>query len=170
MTGGSAGAGALSAEAKSKATGDIPDNQHFLKFTNSAAGYRMVYPEGWTQRGSGSDVTFVNNNNIIHVVIAKRGAPSAAEMQAELTKLKRGNSTLIFTAPTSIQLNAGNAVKATYRTFSAPNAVTGKRVELIVDRYELAAGGKRATIDLATAKGVDNVDAYRKIANSFHWR
>ena len=36
--------------------------------------------------------------------------------------------------------------------------------------YELARGGRRATVDLGTARGVDNVDAYRMIINSFRWR
>src|SRR4051794_12040532 len=50
--------GPLSAEAQSAATGDIPDNQVFLVFTNRAAGYSIKYPEGWTIVGSGKDVKF----------------------------------------------------------------------------------------------------------------
>src|SRR5690349_15102478 len=42
--------GALSGEAKSAATGDIPDNQVFLVFHNNQAGYSIKYPEGWTQQ------------------------------------------------------------------------------------------------------------------------
>ena len=47
--------------------------------------------------------------------------------------------------------------------------MTGKRVELIVDRYELAGGGRVATVDLGTPVGVDNVDAYRMMIESFRW-
>jgi hypothetical protein len=61
-------------------------------------------------------------------------------------------------------------VKVSYTTQSAPNPVTGKRVTLMVDRYELAKGGKRATVDLATPTGVDNVDAYRMMIQSFRWK
>jgi hypothetical protein len=43
-------------------------------------------------------------------------------------------------------------------------------VLLIVDRYELGSAGRRATVDLGTPKGVDNVDAYRKMINSFTWQ
>jgi hypothetical protein len=53
--------------------------------------------------------------------------------------------------------------------FFLPNPVTGKSVLLIVDRYELSIAGKRATVDLGTPKGVDNVDAYRMMINSFRW-
>jgi hypothetical protein len=48
--------------------------------------------------------------------------------------------------------------------------VTGKRVTLLVDRYELAKNGKRATVELGTPRGVDNVDAYRMMIESFRWR
>ena len=56
-SGGGAQAGALSAEATSAATGDIPDNQVFLVFRDRAAGYSVKYPEGWTQSGSESSLT-----------------------------------------------------------------------------------------------------------------
>ena len=48
--------------------------------------------------------------------------------------------------------------------------MTGKRVTLIVDRYYLARGSRRAVVDLGTPKGVDNVDAYRLMIESFRWR
>lgn len=160
----------LSGEAASAGTGDIPDNQIFLTFSNTAAGYSTSYPEGWARKGNGNNVTFADKNNIVHIVIAKASAPTAASMKAELTKLKASNPSLTFTNPATIQLKSGPAIKATYTILSAPNPVTGKRVLLIVDRYELSHGGKRATVDLGTAKGVDNVDAYRLIINSFRWQ
>ena len=39
-----------------------------------------------------------------------------------------------------------------------------------MDRYYLAHGTKRAVVDLGTPVGVDNVDAYRLMINSFRWR
>jgi hypothetical protein len=163
-------AGALTGEAKSAATGDIPDTQVFLTFQNPSARYTITYPEGWIQKGAASNVTLSNRNNILHIVISSGPAPTPASVSAELTALKQSNSTLKFSAPQAIQLKSGPAVKASYTTQSAPNPVTGKTVLLIVDRYELSHGGKRATVDLGTAKGVDNVDAYRKMINSFTWQ
>jgi PsbP len=163
-------AGALSAEAKSAATGDIPDNQVFLIFHDTAGGYSMKYPEGWTQRGSGADVTFKNNNNLVHIVVANGGAATPASVAAQLRALKASDSTLEFQTPRSITLGGSQAVKVTYTTTSAPNPVTGKRVTLIVDRYELAKAGKHAVVDLGTPTGVDNFDAYRLMIQSFRWR
>jgi hypothetical protein len=160
----------LAADARSAATGDIPDNQVFLMYTSGAAGFSMKYPEGWTQSGAGSSITFRDKNNLVHVAIAKGAPPTTASVAAQLGALRKQTSTLSFTAPQPMALASGPAVKAVYKTESAPNPVTGKRVELIVDRYELGRGGRVATVDLGTAKGVDNVDAYRMMIESFRWR
>jgi hypothetical protein len=48
--------------------------------------------------------------------------------------------------------------------------VTGRRVKLVVDRYELGRAGRVAIVDLGTPVGVDNVDAYRMMIESFRWR
>jgi PsbP len=166
-----ASASALSADAKSAATGDIPDNQVFLSFANTAGGYSIKYPEGWTQSGAGSDVTFRDKNNVVHVLVS-RGArpPSSSSVTSQLQALKRSSPTLTFSVAQSVQLPGGRAIKATYATQSAPDPVTGKRVLLLVDRYELAGTGRVATVDLGTPKGVDNVDAYRRMIESFSWR
>lgn len=169
--GGSGGqaAGALSADARSAATGDIPDNQVFLVFTDKAGGFSIKYPEGWTQSGSPRDVTFRDKNNLVHVVIATGAAPTPTSVAAQLNALKQADPTLSFRAPRTVAIGSGPVVKAVYTTESAPSAVTGKRVKLVVDRYELAGGGRVATVDLGTAVGVDNVDAYRMMIESFRW-
>jgi len=169
-SGAPASAGALSAEAKSLATGDIPDNQVFLTFHDRAAGYSISYPEGWAQTGSGSDVSFRDKNNIVHIAIGPGSQPTAATASAGLARERARTPSLRAGKPQSMVLKAGKAIKVTYTTESTPNPVTGKRVKLTVDRYELAHGGKLATIDLGTPVGVDNVDAYRMMAESFRWQ
>src|SRR5205085_12499425 len=61
------------------------------------------------------------------------------------------------------------AFKVVYRTVSAPNPGTGKRVTLSVARYYRSTRGQRAVLDLGCPVGVDNVDAYRLISESFRW-
>ena len=168
--GGGGGAGALSAEVKSAATGDIPDNQNFLTYKNSGAGYSIKYPEGWSQSGAGRDVSFRDKNNIVRITVAPGSQPSAGSVRAELDRQRATTPSLKAGAPKPAALKAGQALKVTYTTASKPNPVTGKRVTLTVDRYVLAHGGKLATIDLGTPVGVDNVDAYRMMAQSFQWR
>jgi hypothetical protein len=141
----------LAPEAQAAATGDIPDNQVFLTFRNAAAGYSMKYPEGWAQQGSGPQVTIRDKNNIVRIVVGSGAKPSVPGAQ-------------------QVTISGAPALKSVYRTQSAPNTVTGKRVTLVVDRYYLWHNGKRAVVDLGTPVGVDNVDAYRLMIESFRWR
>jgi hypothetical protein len=135
-----AGSEAAPSEAQAAATGDIPDNQVFLVFHDPQAGYSIRYPEGWARKGSANDVSFQEKANVVHVVVRK-GAPHG----------KPG-------------------VKTTLSGRSAPDPVTGKRLPLTIDRYEFPHGGKVAVVDLVTPVGVDNVDAYRLIGESFQWQ
>jgi hypothetical protein len=166
----SSGQAALAADARSASTGDIPDNQNFLTFANAKGGYSIRYPEGWAQSGAGKDVTFRDKNNLVHIVVASGGAPTVSGVRSELATLKRSTPTLQAQAPQQVTMKGTPMVKVVYTTRSAPNPVTGKRVTLLVDRYELAKNGKRATVELGTPRGVDNVDAYRMMIQSFTWR
>jgi len=161
------GPGALQAEANAAAAGDIPDNQVFLVFHDPRGGYSMKYPEGWAQQGSSSTVVFRDKNNIVRIAIGGGPAPTAASVKQDLRRLKGAN---VVSAPQPMQLPGGRAYKVVYSTESGANAVTGKRVRLVVDRYYLGRGGRRAVVDLGTPQGVDNVDAYRLMIESFRWR
>jgi hypothetical protein len=163
------GASALSAEAQSLATGDIPDNQVFLTFRDPRAGYAVSYPEGWAQRSVPGGVTFVDKNNLIRITLSRGTAPTTAAVLAELSRERREQPTLNYGSPSSVTIAGVPVVKVGYATLSSPNPVTGKRVRLLVDRYVFAHAGRVATLDLGTPAGVDNVDAYRMIAHSFHW-
>jgi hypothetical protein len=167
---GSQNPGALTAEAQQTAAGDIPDNQVFLTFADAAAGYTMKYPEGWAQRGTGARVTFQDKNNLVRVTVSKGGSVSVAGAAAEMNRLKQQTPSLRFDAPTQLTVSGKPIVKVLYSTESAPNSVTGKRVTLAVDRYYVPGAGKHAVVDLGTPQGVDNVDAYRLMIQSFQWK
>jgi hypothetical protein len=168
--GGSAGGAALAADATSARTGDIPDNQNFLTFQGASLRFSIVYPEGWTVQRVTSGVTFRDKNNLVRIALSPGSEPTAAQMQAQLAALKRTDPSLVAGTPAPITLRSGPAIKVTYTTESAPNPVTGKRVTLLVDRYALSHSGRVATVDLGTPRGVDNVDAYKKMIASFTWR
>jgi len=159
-------AGALQAEVNATAAGDIPDNQVFLTFRNSRAGYSMKFPEGWAQRGSGNAVTFRDKNNAIRAIVSPGAAWTKVTVQADAHALKGAR---VQGLPLAMTLSGRPAFKVVYRTVSAPNPVTGKRVTLTVDRYYIWKQGRRAVLDLGCPVGVDNVDAYRLISESFKW-
>jgi hypothetical protein len=161
---------ALQGEAKAAATGDIPDNQVYVVFNNTLAGYSIKYPEGWAQKGSGNNVTFYDKNNLVRIIVQPGGAPTLAQVSPELKALKASTPSFRFHPPQRVQINGRAAIKVVYTTESAPNPVTNKRVQLTVDRYYLAQGGKRAIVDLGSPVGVDNVDGYRLMIQSFRWK
>jgi len=161
---------ALQGEAQAAATGDIPDSQVYVVFTDSRAGYSIKYPEGWAQSGSGNRVTFYDKNNLVRTIVQPGGAPTLGQVSAELKALKTATPSLRFQPPQRIQISGRPAIKVVYMTESAPNPVTNKRVQLSVDRYYLAQGGKRAIVDLGSPVGVDNVDGYRLMVQSFRWK
>ena len=161
------GASALQAEANATAAGDIPDNQVFLVFRDAHAGYSMKYPEGWAQQGAGDSVTFRDKNNVIRAVTSTGTAWTRTSVQDDLRALKGAR---VQAGPQAITLSGRPAFKVVYRTVSAPNPVTGKRLTLTVDRYYVWKAGRHAVLDLGCPVGVDNVDAYRLMIESFRWR
>jgi hypothetical protein len=164
------GGNALVAEAQQTAAGDIPDNQVFLTFRNGAEGYAIKYPEGWAQRGSAGRVMFQDKNNLVRIEIVKESVATVAGTTAEIARLRRQTPSLHFDRPTRTTVGGKPVVKVVYSTESAPNPVTGKRVKLVVDRYYVAGAGKHAVVDLGTPQGVDNVDAYKLMIESFQWK
>jgi hypothetical protein len=161
------GPGALQAEANAAAAGDIPDNQVFLLFRNKRAGYEIKYPEGWAQQGSGNRTVFRDKNNIVRILVSDRSTPTKATIARDVRALQGAR---VVQPPAAITLSGRPAFKVVYSTRSAPNAVTGKRVTLVVDRYYVSQGKRSAVVDLGTPQGVDNVDAYRLMIESFRWR
>jgi hypothetical protein len=166
----SQGSGALTAEAQQAAAGDIPDNQVFLTFHNKAGGYSIQYPEGWAQRGSTAHVTFRDKNNLVRIEVAQGADATVAGATAEMSRLEQQTPSLHFDAPTQTTVGGKHVVKVVYSTESEPNPVTGKRVKLVVDRYYVPGAQKHAVVDLGTPQGVDNVDAYRQMIESFKWQ
>jgi hypothetical protein len=169
---GGSSAAALSAEARSAATGDIPDNQNFLTFHNATAGmgYSILYPEGWTQKGSAGNVTFQDKNNVVHIVVSSGPPPTTASATSALARERSRLPSLQVGTPSTLRIGGARVIKVSYSTIGAPNPVSGKRVQLLVDRYEFTRAGKVAVLDLASPKGVDNVDAYRMMSRSFRWQ
>jgi hypothetical protein len=129
----------------------------------------MKYPEGWARKTTGETLTIQDKNNIVHVSVQNAPAPTTGLVRQELESLKQQTPSLRAGAPNDTTVSGRPAIKVTYTTVSAPNSVTGKSVTLIVDRYYFWNGQQVAILDLGTPKGVDNVDAYRLISESFRW-
>jgi hypothetical protein len=176
----STGAGALVAEARQTAAGDIPDNQVFLTYRDRAVPYSMKYPEGWAVSAQGATTTIRDKNNLIRIVASSGSRPTVATVTSELARLKARTPSLRpggapSASPTCAIRGQTRAlpaasVRVDYSTLSAADPVTGKRVKLLVNRYYLFHAGHVVTVDEGTPQGVDNVDAYCLMISSFRWQ
>ena len=120
--------------------------------------------------GAAGDITFQDKNNLAHVVIRDGTAPTVAGVRADLGALAGADPSIKAQPPAEVSIKGSPMIKDVYEIASAPNPVTGKQVTLTVDRYVFAHNGKVAVVDLGTPKGVDNVDGYRLMIESFRWR
>jgi hypothetical protein len=167
--GSSSAASAGTSEAASTAAGDIPDNQQFLTYRNRSGGYSISYPEGWARSGNGGAVTFQDKSNTVTIKVAPGTRPTTSSVAAELKQEAAADPCLRPGKPQATSAGPNQVVKVTYTTEGQKSPVTGQRPKITVDRYVYFKGGKVATVDLATPVGVDNVDAYRMISQSFRW-
>ena len=158
-----------SSEAASTAAGDIPDNQNFLTFKSRAAGYSISYPEGWARSGSGNQVTFRDKSNTIAIHVTPGPAATPASVDKQVEQQAASDPCLSPGPAKTVTVGPNRAVKLTYTTKGAKSPVTGQQPKITVDRYVYSKGGQVATVDLSNPLGVDNVDAYRMISESFRW-
>jgi hypothetical protein len=156
-------------EAASTAQGDIPDNQNFLTFQNRPAGYSIKYPEGWARSGSGTNVSFQDKSNTVTIAVQPGSQPTTASVTRDLKQQASTDPCLSPGTPQTVTVGPNQAIKVTYTTQGAKSPVTGQRPKVMVDRYVFFKNGKVAVVDLSNPVGVDNVDAYRMISESFRW-
>jgi hypothetical protein len=151
--------------------GDIPDDQVFVSYRSDASAYSLDVPEGWARTVSGPNVKFVDKLNSITVdVTSQSAAPTVASVEAnEVPQLTGKVEAFEKVTVKAIDLPAGKAVLIRYRANSAPDSVTGKKVRLEIDRFELFKDGKLAVISLSAPAGSDNVDVWNQISSSFKW-
>jgi hypothetical protein len=159
------------AEVENNPPGDIPDNQVFVSYHSDAGGYSLDVPEGWARSETGPNVSFVDKLDSIKVDITSGSAAPTVQSatDSDVPQLEQQVEAFEKVAIDAVDLPAGQAVRIRYRANSAPDSVTGKKVRLEVDRYELFKDGKLAAISLAAPAGSDNVDVWKQISSSFKW-
>ena len=168
--GGNGGSGASSAEAEQASAGDIPDNQVFLTFDNAKAGYSIKYPEGWAQQGDGDHVTFRDKDNVVRIDVVPGGKVSNAGVVADARAAQAAAARAHV--PDADGGDAERLAGGQGRLHDAERAEPGHGQAREAHRRPVRRprAGKHAVIDLGTPEGVDNVDAYRLMSESFRWR
>jgi hypothetical protein len=151
--------------------GDIPDTQVFVSFASSAGGYKLDVPEGWARAASGANVTFTDTFNGVAVTVTNAtAAPTVASVRATAVPMLEQNGRAVQVQKVEqVSVPGGAAVRVTYTANSDPNAVTGKQIRLENERYIFFKNGKEAMLTLSAPQGSDNVDQWKRMAQSFTW-
>lgn len=150
------------------AAGDIPDNATFLTYRSAAWQFRLQYVEGWqvATQPDGVIIRDKDSSETVQVVTKPTNLDEwvtgvdlpALQAQPGFALVKRNR----------VKVGSATLVHLVYHARSAPDSVTGKQVPSTVDRFYVP-GPALAVISLATPDGVDNVDAFRQIIESFAW-
>ena len=151
--------------------GDIPDNQAFVSFAPSGAGYTVKVPEGWARSTDASAVVFTDKFNTIRIEsVSMATAPSVASVTAgDLPALAVSTKGYAAGKVSAVTRKAGSAIVATYQGDAPANVVTTKRVRLDVERYVFWKDGKEVIITLSSSVGSDNVDPWKTVTDGFGW-
>jgi len=152
------------------APGDIPDNQVFIAFTAVDGSYSVKVPEGWARTEANGAVVFTDKYNSVTIQSSpSQTAPTPASIRASGLADVSADPTFHLNDVQPVTRKAGVGVLATFEIGSAPNAVTGKKALLAVERYVFFHHGSVVVLTLSGAKGADNVDPWKTVSNSLTW-
>jgi hypothetical protein len=150
-------------------TGDIPDNAVFLTYHGAGPTFSIQYVEGWqvTPKPDGVVIQDKDSNETVAIAATEADIPGyvastdlpALQAQAGFNLVKQD----------TVTVGGATCVHLAYHATSPPDPVTGKQLPLTIDRYYLPGPGGLAIVTLATPDGVDNVDAFHTMIQSFRW-
>ena len=150
--------------------GDIPDNAVFLTYADATHAFSIDYVEGWqvTTTADGVEVRDKDSSETITIV------PPVTDVAAYVsgTDLPALQATPPFRLEKqdTVKIHGKDVIHIVYHVPSPPDPVTGKQVPSTVDRYYVPGTNGLAIVSLSTPNGVDNVDAFRQMIESFKWQ
>ncbi|MEO5966055.1 MAG: hypothetical protein ABIR11_11370 [Candidatus Limnocylindrales bacterium] len=152
------------------AAGDVPDNAVFLTYRGGTPAFSIQYVEGWqvTSQPDGVVIRDKDSSETVTIVAAPSNVASWIA-SADLPALK---------AQAGFRLDKQDRVKVgtarydhlVYHLPAPPDPVTGKQVPSTIDRYYVPGPAGLAVVSLSTPDGVDNVDAFRQMIESYKWK
>jgi hypothetical protein len=150
-------------------SGDVPDNAVFLTYTGATPGFSIQYVEGWqvTPKSDGVVINDKDSSEIV-AVVAPQSDIAAFVTSSDLPALQAQPGFKLIKQDT-VKVGSTKYVHLAFHQTSPPDSVTGKQVPQTVDRYYVPGPAGLAVVSLATPDGVDNVDAFRQMIESFTW-
>jgi hypothetical protein len=150
-------------------TGDIPDNAVFLRYHGTNPAFSIQYVEGWQVRQQPDGVIVRDKDSSETVaIVPPQGDVQGYVSSTDLPSLQ-AQAGFKLIKQDMVKVGSTSYVHLAYHLPAPPDPVTGKRVASTVDRYYVAGPSNLAIVTLSTPDGVDNVDAFRQMIESFKW-
>lgn len=154
--------------------GDVPDNAVFVVYKNDTGGYQLQYVEGWSvtpQKDGGVAITDIDSAEVVDIRALPTGDLMHYVTTTDEAQVKAQTQAYQRIDLKSLTVNQQTVLALTYTGISAPGAVTNKTRPITSQRYYIAGPHNRlAILTLTTPDGVDNVDAFHQMLESFTWQ
>jgi hypothetical protein len=149
--------------------GDVPDNAVFLTYKNATPGFSIQYVEGWQVTRDAAGVTIRDKDSSEIVQVAPPTSDVSGYVSGTDLPALRQQAGFSLIRQDTVKVGGQSLIHLAYAIPSPPDPVTGKQVPSAVDRYYVPGANGLAIVSLSTPKGVDNVDAFRQMIESFKW-
>lgn len=153
----------------SAVSGDVPDNAVFLTYRDAGHGFSIQYVEGWQVVKQADGVLIRDKDSSETVTVVAGQTDANYETKTDLPALQAQPSFELVKRDT-VTVGGTRLPHLVYHLPAAPDPVTGKQVPSTVDRYYVPGPRGIAVIALSTPDGVDNLDAFRQMIESFRWQ
>ena len=154
----------------STAAGDVPDNAVFLTYQQASLGFSIQYVEGWQVTTQPDGVAIHDKDSSETVTVAALPSDVAAYISSTDLPALQSQAGYKLVKQDSVKVGSSNYHHVVYHILSPADPVTGKQVPSTVDRYYVPGTSQLAVVSLSTPDGVDNVDAFRQMIESFRWK
>lgn len=150
-------------------SGDVPDNAVFLTYRDPKLGFSVQYVEGWQVSSVGDGVSIRDKDSSETVQVVSGQSDVAGYVASTDLPALKAQTGFALIKEDKVAVGGTSLVHLAYHLPAPPDPVTGKQVSSTVDRYYVPGPTGLAVVSLSTPDGVDNVDAFRQMIESFRW-
>jgi hypothetical protein len=151
-------------------SGDVPDNAVFLTYQGGSPAFAIKYVEGWQVVQNPDGVVIRDKDSSETVALVPPQSDVAGYVSSTDLPALQAKSGFSLIKQDSVPIGSSDYVHLAYHLPAPPDPVTGKQVPSTVDRYYVPGPNGLAIVSLSTPDGVDNVDAFRTMIESFAWQ
>ncbi len=149
--------------------GDVPDNAVFLTYQQANLGFSIQYVEGWQVTTQSDGVVIRDKDSSETVTVVDLPGDVAGFIGSTDLPSLQGQAGFKLVKQNTVKVGATSYHHLVYHILSPADPVTGKQVPSTVDRYYVPGPAQLAIVSMSTPDGVDNVDAFRQMIESFKW-